>query len=114
MTFTLEEKVGSKDLSNRSSSRRLNLSDHFWSSSAILLSVFDLVPTGLVDLEVEGLSFFHLFSGGATVGDLTAPSSSTAQIIETDAGYTIVSLSLDGVESFLIPFLASRFSFLSL
>ena len=74
VSFMFEEKVGSKDLANRSASRRLNLSDHFWLSSAIFWSVSDLFPTGLVAFEVEGLSFFDFFSGGATVvGDLTVP-----------------------------------------
>ena len=110
VTFTLEEKVGSKELANRSASGRLNLSDHFWSSS-ILLSVSDLVLTVFIDLEVKGSSFFAFLSGGATVRDLTVPWSSTAPITETDAGSTRVSLSLDGVES---SFLASCYSFLSL
>ena len=72
MTFTFEEKVGSQDLANRSASKRMNLSDHFWSSSAILLSVLDLLSTGLA-LEVDGFSL-DFFSGEAIiVGDLTVP-----------------------------------------
>ena len=71
--FTLEEKVGSKDLANRSASKWLNLSDHFWSNSAIFLSVLDLLLAGLA-LEVDGFSFLDFFSGGATVvSDLTVP-----------------------------------------
>ena len=74
VTLTFEEKVGSKDLAKSNASRWLNLSDHFWSSSAILLSVSSLVLTGLEDFEVENFSFLDFFCGAATAeGDLTVP-----------------------------------------
>ena len=57
VTLTVEENVGCKVHAMRRASRRLNLSDHFWSSSTIFVSVADLLSdlTVLV-LEVVGLS----------------------------------------------------------
>ena len=50
-------------------SKWLNLSDHFWSSFSILLSVADLLSTVFLDLDVEGWSFLDFFSGETVVGE---------------------------------------------
>ena len=76
ITLTVEEKVGSKVLAMRRASRRLNLSDHFWSRTGIFVSVADLF-SDFMDLsepdfasEVEGLSFLGFFpKGSLTLGD---------------------------------------------
>ena len=96
----------------RRASKQLNLSDHFWSSSSIFLSVADLLLVGFLDLEVEGLSFFVFFSETAAGGDEIDPVSLTAPITEMVDGSTKV-LSLIGVEE-LSNFLASCFSFFGL
>ena len=57
VTFTVVEKVGFKVLAMRTASRRLNLSDHFWSSSAIFISVVDLLSAGFTDLSVLNFPF---------------------------------------------------------
>ena len=62
MTLTSDEKAGCKVLDNRSASSRLNRSDHFWSSSAIFVSV-ELLSEDFMVLE-GNLSFFTFFSGG--------------------------------------------------
>ena len=104
-TFTVEEKVGGKLFDNSNASRRLNLSDHFWSNSSIFLSV-DL-STDFFDFEVVGLSFFSFLSGG----EETTVVSVTGAITETVDGSTKV-LSVEGEES--SAFLASHFSFFNL
>ena len=117
VTFTLDEKVGSKLLAIIKASKRLKRSDHLLSSSVILASVL-----GLCDLEAfaEGdlsfllslLSFLGFLSGeGTEAGDLTEPWSSTAPIIDTLEGSTSSSESWEGVVSLIF---ASRFSFFNL
>ena len=71
MTLTSDEKAGCKVLDNRSASSRLNRSDHFWSSSAIFVSL-ELLSEDFLVLE-GNLSFFTFFSGGTDEedGDLT-------------------------------------------
>ena len=105
VTFTADEKVGGKLFDNHNSSRRLNLSDHFWSNSPIFLSVD--FTTDFLDFEVDGLSFLGFLSGG----EETEVVSETGAITDTVDGSTKV-LSLEGEES--SAFLASRFSFFKL
>ena len=103
VTLTLAE-VGSIVLANKRTSNLLNLSDHFWSSSAICESTFELLAIGLTALEVD--------RSRATVGgNFTVPCWSTAPKIATSDKSTSDSLSLEGVDS---SFFASRFSFLIL
>ena len=123
-------KVGSlsRVLASNKTSRRLQCSDHFWSSSANLVSVealADLIRSEAVlskldlALDVEAFSFstFLAFfsSGQLKPGDCSVPWSSTAPITNTDARFTRerLSVSLLGVEDKSI-FFASRFSFLIL
>ena len=87
VTLTEDEKVGGKVLAMRRASKQLNLSDHFWSSCSIWLSVADLLSTGFLDSEVVGLSFLAFFSVGTAVGgDDMVPVSLTASITETVDG----------------------------
>ena len=104
-TFISEEKVGGKLFDNSNASRRLNLSDHFWSNSSIFLSV-DL-STDFLDFEVDDLSFLGFLSGG----EETEGVSVTGAITDTVDGSTKV-LSFEGEES--SAFLASRFSVFNL
>ena len=105
-TFTVEEKVGGKLFNKSNASRRLNLSDHFWSNSSIFSSVVDL-STDFFDFEVVGLSFLSFLSSG----EETTGVSVTGAITDTVAGSTKV-LSLEVEES--SAFLASHFSFFNL
>ena len=112
-------------------SRRLNRSNHFWSSSAILWSVDTVAGrleeavdealvdlSDLTDLDDDFLSSTFFFSAGYALklGNLTVPWPSTTPTTDTCAGSTRVGLrvtesaSLLGVEVDL----ASLFSFLSL
>ena len=114
VTFTFEEKVGSKLLAIIKASRRLKRSDHLLSISANFSSVlcFDIFVEGDFSFLLFLLSFLGFLSGGGTgAGDFTDPCPSTTPITDMLDGSTSWSESWEGVES---ESFASRFSFLSL
>ena len=115
VTLTVDENVGSNVLAMRRASRQLNLSDHFWLSSVILVSVADLLSNlTVLALEVVGSSFLgFLLDSSLTLGDCKSPCSFTAPMTGTVARSTKEALSLLGVEE-ASSFLASRISFLNL
>ena len=110
MTLTSEEKTGCRVLANKSASSRLNQSDHFWSSSAILVSA-ELLCRFLGFRWQLFFEFLDFFSGGADEddGDLTVSCWPTTPITDTVDGSTSSDDSLVGVADSAL--LASLFPF---
>ena len=112
MTLTSDETVGCNVLDKRRASHRLNRLHHFWSGSAIFVSV-ELLPEDFLVLE-HNLSFFTFFSGGTDEEDrdLTDSFWPTTPMTETLDRSTSSEDSWMGVAD--SASLASRFSFFNL